>query len=184
MKNFNFQKGLFPLLLVIALLFSCENIYSQTTEIKVIDSTAQKPNKFKFGLGFGLSFVGGTNVSLAPNVIYNASEKFSFGMGVQGSYTAIKDVQNTTTIGGNVIALYTPVKILTTLVEFTELNVSTKVDTPEGSEKDNFWDSALFLGAGININEKISVGAKYNVLYNEDESVYTSPVIPFVNISF
>lgn len=184
MNNMKEFKLILKIILISGILMSGDIVMSQTTEVIVIDSTAQKPNKWKFGVGFGLSFVGGTNVSLAPNVIYNASEKFSFGVGVQGSYTAIKDLQSTTTIGGNVTGLYTPVKFLTTLVEFAELNVSRTTETPEGDVKDNFWDSALFVGAGWNITNKISIGAKYNLLYKEDESVYTSPVIPFVNVSF
>ena len=50
--------------------------------------------------------------------------------------------------------------------------------------KDNFWDSALFVGAGYQITPKISVGAKYNLLYKKDKSVYSSPLVPFLNISF
>ncbi|MBT8261288.1 MAG: hypothetical protein KJO05_00595, partial [Bacteroidia bacterium] len=156
----------------------------QTTEIAVVDSTSQKQKRLKFGVGFGLNFVGGTNISLAPNLIYTVSNKVSIGGGVQGSYSAIKDLQSTTTIGGNVVTLYTPVKMITTLVEFVELYVSTKTETMEGDIKETYWDSALFVGGGLNVTDKILIGAKYNVLYDEEESVYTSPVIPFVNITF
>ncbi|MBW2937817.1 alpha-ketoglutarate decarboxylase [Aureisphaera sp. CAU 1614] len=180
MKN----KFIFTILFTTIILIYSEGVQSQTTEIKVIDSTSAKPNKWKFGVGFGLSFIGGTNISLAPNITYQANEKISFGGGVQGSYTALKDIQNTTTIGGNVIFQYTPIKMLTALLEFAELNVSTETETPTGKMKNNYWDAALFLGAGMNVTEKITIGAKYNVLYNEDESVYTSPILPFVNISF
>ncbi|RMA58801.1 hypothetical protein [Ulvibacter antarcticus] len=165
------------------LLFSVDG-FTQTTQIEVIDSTAQKQPRFKFGCGFGLSFIGGTNISLAPNIAYQYNEKFSLGVGIQGSYSAIKNLQNTTTFGANIITQYTPIKLLTTLIEFAELNVTTKTETANGETEDNYWDSALFVGAGLNITENISVGAKYNVLYDSDKSVYTSPVIPFVNISF
>ncbi|PKA84472.1 hypothetical protein ATE92_2663 [Ulvibacter sp. MAR_2010_11] len=175
---------LFSLLLVIGALLLSKASIAQTTQIGVIDSTTAKPSKWKFGVGFGLSFVGGTNISLAPNLTYKLSEKVSLGGGIQGSYSAIKDVQSTTTYGANVISQYSPIKKITLLVEFAELKVATETETPEGKVKDDFWDSALFVGAGFNINEKISVGAKYNVLYKEDESVYTSPIIPFVNITF
>ncbi len=172
------------LCIAIGILIGTDNMFSQTTEIKVIDSTSQKPKRLKFGVGFGLNFIGGTNISLAPNITYKVSNKVGIGVGIQGSYSAIKDLQNTTTIGGNVLGLYSPVKQITTLIEFAELHVSTNTDTTEGEINETYWDSALFLGAGYNITDKISIGAKYNVLYKEDESVYTSPVIPFVNISF
>lgn len=165
--------------------FVCsETAISQTTEIAVIDSTSKKDNRLKFGCGFGLSFIGGTNISLAPNLIYAVSNKVSLGGGIQGSYSAIKDLQNTTTFGANLISEYRPIKQLTTLLEFAELKVSTKTETDTGKITDNYWDSALFVGLGWNINEKISIGAKYNLLYKEDESVYTSPILPFVNITF
>ena len=178
------QKKLFlKLLVVFAVFLISENAISQTN-IEVIDSIAQKPNRLKFGVGFGLSFVGGTNISLSPNLLYILSEKVSIGGGIQGSYSAIEDLQSTTTFGANVITQYSPIEKITTLLEFTELKVNTKTDTPTGKITDDYWDAALFIGAGYNITSKISVGAKYNVLYNEDKSVYTSPVLPFVNISF
>ncbi|MCJ7465673.1 MAG: hypothetical protein MUO53_03155 [Maribacter sp.] len=138
----------------------------------------------KFGCGFGLSFVGGTNFSLSPNLMYDVSKKVSLGGGVQESYTTIKDLQNTPTIGANIIGQYSPIEKITTLLEFAELNVSTKTETPTGKDTRKYWDSALFVGACLNITSKIAVGAKYNLLYKKDESVYTSPVIPFVNITF
>ena len=167
-----------------ALLVGIENLYSQETDITVIDSSAVVDSRLKFGLGFGLSFVGGTNIALSPNLIYSVSDKVSFGAGLQGSYTSIKDLQNTTTFGGNALFQYSPVNKLVTLMEYALLNVNTKTETPTGENKRNYWDSAIFLGAGLNITDKITVGAKYNVLYDKDESVYTSPILPFVNINF
>lgn len=164
-------------------LFSTTTMYSQTTSIAVIDSTSQKESKLKFACGFGLNFVGATNISLSPNLIYKASDKISLGAGLQGSYAAIKDLQKTTTVGFNVISFYTPSKSITTLLEFVQLNANTKIETPIEA-KNSFWDTALFVGAGLNITNKFTIGAKYNLLYNEGESVYTSPIIPFVNITF
>jgi opacity protein-like surface antigen len=116
--------------------------------------------------------------------MYSLSDKVAIGAGIQGSYSAIKDLQNTTTFGGNMLTQYNPSRSILTLVELVLLNVSTKTDTPTGETKDTYWDTALFVGAGVNITEKITIGAKYNLLYKEDESVYTSPILPFVNISF
>ncbi|HCO85916.1 MAG TPA: hypothetical protein DIT95_20650 [Arenibacter sp.] len=169
---------------VIVVFISSENVFCQTTDIAVVDSTSKTENRLKFGLGFGLSFVGGTNISLAPNLIYEVSDKVSLGGGIQGSYTSIKDLQNTTTFGANIITQYRPIRQLTTLLEFAQLKVNTKTETSTGKVTDDYWDSALFVGLGWNINEKISVGAKYNLLYKKDESVYTSPILPFVNITF
>ncbi len=188
------------LLIGLGIFVYSQNIHSQTTNIAVIDSTniavldstniavidstALEPKRLKFGVGFGLNFVGGTNISLSPNLMYSLSDKVAIGAGIQGSYAAIKDLQNTTTFGGNVVTQFNPSKKILLLLEYVGLNVTTKTETLTEETKDTYWDSALFLGAGINITEKIAVGAKYNMLYKEDESVYTSPILPFVNISF
>tara|TARA_R110001592_G_scaffold44640_1_gene143363 strand:- start:2874 stop:3485 length:612 start_codon:yes stop_codon:yes gene_type:complete len=183
-------------------------VFAQSTNITVIDSMATvKPTttldslattetslkmdslittepRLKFGCGFGLNFLGGTNITLSPNLMYSVSEKVSLGAGIQGSYTSIKDVQKTTTFGVNVIGIYNLSRKITTLLEFAELKVNTKKQTPTVEVENDFWESALFIGAGYNISNKIAIGAKYNVLYDSDESVYSSPIIPFVNITF
>lgn len=160
------------------------NVHSQVTEVIVTDSTATTEKPLKFGCGFGLNFVGGTNIGLSPNLIYDVSNKVSLGVGLQGNYTAIKDLQKTFTYGANVIGQYNPIPMLTTLLEFAQLKVNTTTENIAGDIKRDYWDSALFIGAGLNITPNISLGAKYNLLYDKDDSVYTSPIIPFVNITF
>lgn len=157
---------------------------SQVTKVSVVDSVAANANKWKIGVGFGLNFVGGTNISFSPNVTYELSEKVSLGGGLMGSYSAIKDLQSTTTLGVNVITEYRPIPQITTLLEHAQLKVNTTLETPEGEIKDDFWEPVLFVGAGYNVTKKILVGAKFNILYTEGESVYSTPVVPFVNISF
>lgn len=171
------------LLIAFIFLTVSQNAYSQNN-LTVKDSTVKEQKRLKFGVGFGLNFVGGTNISLSPNLTYALNEKISLGGGLLGSYAAIKDLQSTTTFGVNIIAEYRPIPQITTLLEHAQLKVNTKLETPEGEIKDNFWEPVLFIGAGYNITNKISVGAKYNILYTEDESVYSTPVVPFVNISF
>lgn len=146
-------------------------------------ATVQTPEKkLKFGLGTGFNFVGGTSISLSPNLTYQLNDKISLGGGLLFNYTGIKNYQNVTTFGANVLGFYKPLEKFLTTLEFAELNVNRK--NLQTNLKDNFWDSALFVGAGYQITPKISVGAKYNLLYNKDKSVYSSPLIPFVNIGF
>ncbi len=158
---------------------------NDTIAKKNIDTlNIKEPKRLKFGCGFGLSFVGGTNISLSPNLTYKVSDKITFGGGIQGSYAAIKNLQETTTFGASILGQYIPTQKITTSLEFAQLRVSTKTKTTTDNSTKSYWDSALFVGAGYNITNKISVGAKYNLLYKEGESVYTSPIIPFVNITF
>ncbi|MDB2606150.1 alpha-ketoglutarate decarboxylase [Zobellia sp.] len=169
---------------IVAALFFSINSSAQVTEISVPDSMSVVDKRLRFGFGFGLSFVGGTNIAVSPNLMYSLSNKVSIGAGLQGSYTSIKNLQNTFTYGGNIITQYQPIEKLILLLEFTQLKVNTKTEAITGDIEDDYWDSALFIGAGLNINKNIAIGAKYNVLYDKDESVYTSPILPFVNIAF
>lgn len=144
------------------------------------DSTLK--NRLKFGLGFGVNFVGGTNLSLSPNLTYLLTKNFSIGGGLQFNYAGLKGIQKTTTYGANALVYFTPVRQLLTTLEFSELHVNRNALIT--NTKNEFWESALFIGGGIQITPKFSLGAKYNVLYNKNESVYSSPVVPFINISF
>ncbi|MBL7885850.1 MAG: hypothetical protein JNJ52_03820 [Flavobacterium sp.] len=172
MKNFN--------ILFCLLLFSFASLLTAQTS----NDSLPKEKKLKFGCGFGLNFVGGTSLSLAPNLTYKVSEKISFGAGIQGSYNKVKNLQNTTTFGANLLGFYTPISNLQTQLEFAQLRVNTTTEANAVEVKNSYWDSALFVGAGYTIAKKISIGAKYNFLYDEDKSVYSSPIIPFVNIVF
>ncbi len=178
------KRILLRIVIVMIVFVSSEDLFSQATEVIVVDSTAKVDRRLKFGCGFGLSFIGGTNIGLSPNLIYDVSNTVSFGVGLQGNYTSIKDLQSTTTFGANVLSQYSPIKKLTMLLEFAQLKVNTTTEAVTGDIKKDYWDSALFVGAGFNITDKISLGAKYNILYDSDESVYSSPIIPFVNITF
>lgn len=179
-----FNKFSLTLLLSLCLFLFASSSFAQTNSVVLKDSISKKSSKWKLGMGFGLNFVGGTNISLAPRLLYDASKKVTFGVGLQYNYSAIKDLKKTSTIGGTLSTFYSPSQRFITLLEFAELNVTSKTETTDGEIKDSFWESALFIGAGVNITKKMTVGAKYNMLYKEDESVYTSPVIPFVNIAF
>ena len=175
------------LILAIGLFVFSYNSFSQTNidsiqEKKVDTSLVKMDKKIKFGSGFVLNFVGGTNIGISPNLTYNVSNKVAIGLGLQFNYLALKDIQNTISYGANTLIQYSPIPKITTLLEFAQLRVSTKSEIDD-SER-NYWDSALFAGAGFNVTKKITIGAKYNFLYKEDESIYSSPVIPFVNISF
>ncbi len=151
--------------------------------LSVVDSI-KKVDKLKFGCGVGVNFVGGTNLSLSPNVTYRVSKSISLGGGLQASYSALKNIQNTTTFGLNLLGNYNPIKQILTVLEFAQLKVKTTNETTPEKTSRSFWDTALFIGAGYNISSKISIGAKYNMLYKEEKSVYSSAVVPFVNIGF
>ncbi|MEC4004106.1 hypothetical protein OX283_005525 [Flavobacterium sp. SUN052] len=172
---------------IFLLLFFNTTIIAQTQVDSIPikkDTLKINAKKLKFGCGFGLNFVGGTSISLSPNLTYKISDKISFGSGIQGSYNSIKNIQSTTTFGANAQFIYNPSKSIQTLLEFVQLRVNTKSELNSISTANSYWNSALFLGLGYNINKKISIGAKYNFLYDKEKTVYSSAIIPFVNLVF
>jgi hypothetical protein len=158
---------------------------SKPSVAPIVVSDSIKPvSKLKFGCGVGANFVGGTNLSLSPNLTYQVSKSISLGGGLQASYSALKNIQNTTSFGLNLLGNYNPIKKITTVLEFAQINSKISNETGPSAVTRSFWESVLFVGAGLNITPKISLGAKYNMLYKEEKSVYTSAIVPFVNIGF
>lgn len=179
------MKKIVPILLGCCFILFASSAAAQLAIDSVATVTAKDsshPKRLKVGLGFGLNFVGGTNLSLSPSLTYNVTKNLAIGGGLLFNYAAIKNIQKTTTFGINALVNYTPTKIILTTLEFSEMNVSSQ--SYISNTKNNFWESALFLGAGLQVTPKISLGAKYNLLYNKNKSVYTSPVVPFINVSF
>ncbi|WP_347373815.1 alpha-ketoglutarate decarboxylase [Aequorivita sp. Q41] len=164
---------------LIAILFICSNnSYSQ-----------QKQNEFwqqvRFGGGIGLSFGDGFfSGTLAPSAIYEFNEQFSAGIALNGTYASLKNDTNATILGGSVLALYNVIPEIQLSAEFEELNVNRKytlLGAPDITT--NYWYPALFLGAGFRSNN-FTIGLRYDVLYDEEESIYASPFAPFVRVYF
>jgi len=49
--------------------------------------------------------------------------------------------------------------------------------------KDNYWVPALYLGIGYT-QRNYTVGIKYDVIHNENKSIYDNTIIPFVRVYF
>ena len=139
-------------------------------------------NKVQFGGGLGLGFGSGyTNISVAPSAIYNVNEYFSAGLGVQYNYLKQKDFYSSSQYGASIIGLVNPIPEIQLSVELEELRVNFKFD--DGSVSKDFWNTGLFLGAGYRA-ENVTIGARYNVLFNEDKGVYGDALMPFVRVYF
>jgi len=130
------------------------------------------------GLGFGSDF---TNISVAPSAIYNVNEYFSTGLSIQYSYLKQKDLYTSSQYGGSIIGLINPIEEIQLSVELEQLRVNVKYD--DYNVSDDFWNTGLFLGAGYRL-DNLTIGARYNVLFNEDKDVYGDALIPFVRVYF
>jgi hypothetical protein len=138
--------------------------------------------KVQFGGGIGASFGSGyTDVTLAPGAIYNFNPIVAAGVGLQGSYIRVKNNYESYIYGGSLIGLVNPLEQLQLSAELEEVRVNR---TFTGfSNGDNFWNTALFIGAGFR-TQNVTIGARYNVLYDKNDLVYSDPFMPFIRVYF
>lgn len=170
--------------------------YTQKTVITLIGTFlfilgyAQEPtqksqfwSKVQFGGGLGLGFGNNsTNISVSPSAIYNFNEKVALGAGVQYSYINQKGFYTSHLYGGSIIGLVNPIQEIQLSAELEELRVNTSFDNPS-LISDNYWNTALFLGAGYRTNNA-TIGIRYNVLHNDKNNIYTTAFMPFVRVYF
>lgn len=139
--------------------------------------------KVRFGGSAGLSLNNDFfNVSLSPKAVYDFSSKVSAGIGAQGSYTNGPNY-NAYTAGGGLLGLYRPIPSLQLSTEFEELFVSRERYLDGGNTNVSYWYPALFFGLGYNTGP-VTIGVRYDVLYDENRSIYGNALLPFVSIYF
>ena len=164
---------------------ACLLFFTVTNAQNINENTSNFWNNVQFGGGIGLNvgngFFSGT---LAPNAIYNFNPYVSAGLGLNGSYNKQRNVFSSTIFGGSIIALFNPINEIQLSTEFEQLNVNRTFDNGTAkATKDNFWASALFLGAGYRTGN-VTFGIRYDVLYDEERSIYADPWLPFVRFFF
>ncbi len=137
------------------------------------------------GLGFGDGFFSGT---IAPSAIYQFNPYISAGVGLTGTYSSQKNVYNATILGGSLIGLFNVIPEIQFSTEFEQLHVSRNFerdffDITEQRLNDSYWYPALFLGVGYG-NQNFTIGVRYDVLYDERDSIAGSAFSPFVRVFF
>ncbi|WP_246615849.1 alpha-ketoglutarate decarboxylase [Aquimarina litoralis] len=161
-------------LLVFSILFSLQQMYSQDENFW---------SHVRFGGNIGIGFTNDTfNAIIAPSAIYDFNNQFSMGFGLNFGYSNSENF-TATNYGASLITLYNPFPSLQLSSEFEQMGVSRSIEINGDDFNDDYWYPALFLGAGYRIGF-VSVGLRYDVLYDEDKSIYASPYAPFVRVFF
>jgi hypothetical protein len=174
--------------------FVASLIFCLSTCFSIAQTDALSPDFWshvRFGGGIGAAFSNGyTDVSLAPAAIYQFNDYVGLGVGLQGSYIKVTgdhyDVSDYKSwlYGGSLIGLVTPIEEIQLSAELEQLRVNTTYTFPDAPHlQDNFWNTALFLGIGFH-SDNVTVGVRYNVLFDKDKSVYAEPYMPFVRVFF
>ncbi|WP_237421201.1 hypothetical protein [Flavobacterium sp. Sd200] len=148
-------------------------------------------DKVRFGGGIGAAFGSGyTDVAIAPGAIYQFNNYVALGLGVQGSYVRQRDYYESFMYGGSAIVLLNPIPQVQLSAELEQLRVNLNVDErfedryPYLNFRDrDFWNTALFVGAGYQM-QNVTIGLRYNVLYNKKDMVYSDALMPFIRVYF
>ncbi|MBP0904687.1 alpha-ketoglutarate decarboxylase [Mariniflexile gromovii] len=141
-------------------------------------------NSVRFGGGIGLSFGDGFfSGTLAPSAIYEFNNQVALGFGLNGTYNKQKDFYKSTILGGSLIGLFSPINEIQLSAEFEELHVNRKYDSYLNLENDTYWSPALFIGAGYR-NGNVTIGIRYDLLYDKNKSIYADAWAPFVRFYF
>ena len=143
----------------------------------------------RIGGGLGLAFGDGfANISVAPSGIYQFTEQFAAGVGLQYNYVKSENFFKSTSYGINLLGLYNPIPEIQLSAELEQLRVNNDVyyynyRNERYNVKDDFWNTALFLGAGYSAGNA-TIGIRYNVLFNKSNYVYEQAWMPFIRVYF
>ena len=140
-------------------------------------------NRVQFGGGIGLGLNnGGFNASISPSAIYRFNEKFAAGTALNFNYASFRDAKRIA-YGASILSLYNPVNFIQLSAELEQLRINDRFENVLVRIEENYWSPALFLGVGY-VQQNFTVGIRYNVLYNDNRSIYFSAWLPFVRVYF
>ncbi|MBB4800617.1 hypothetical protein HNP37_000656 [Flavobacterium nitrogenifigens] len=160
--------------------------YSFAQQNYVIDNSSHFWDKVQFGGGLGLGFGSGyTDISVMPSAIYNVNEIVAVGVGLQFGYLNSRDYYESYVYGGSLITLVNPIPEIQLSAELEQVRIDTRYESNfnRPSYSDSYWNTALYLGAGYRTGS-VTIGARYDVLYNPNKSLYGSGFMPFVRVYF
>ncbi|UJH68450.1 alpha-ketoglutarate decarboxylase [Allomuricauda sp. SCSIO 65647] len=141
-------------------------------------------SRVRLGGGFGLGFGNNTfNLQVAPSGIYQANDHFATGVGLQLNYSKFGD-DTFLAYGASFMNFYNPVRPIQLSAELEQWRVNLSSDGVTGvAVDDNYWLTALFLGIGYT-NGNVTFGIRYDVLYDDERSIYVDPLMPFIRVYF
>lgn len=182
MRKSNFKKVSKSILLVLSLFFSCGLLAQGPTDAPTPQNDFWR--KVQFGGGIGLSFGSGyTDITISPSAIYNINSIVAVGTGLQFGYVSAKNDYASTIYGASLIGLLNPVPQVQLSAELEQIHVNTSYKDIGATISESFWNTALYIGAGYRTGN-VTVGVRYDVLFNDNRSYYSDAFMPFVRVYF
>ncbi len=138
----------------------------------------------QFGGGLGLSIGNDfTDITVAPSAIYNFDDHFAVGAGLQYSRLKQKNFYSSNVVGGSIIGLYNPIDEIQLSLEVEEVHVNTTYVDLFDNEKRSFWNTGLYVGGRYRA-DNVTIGARFNLLFDKDKDLYGDAFMPFVRVYF
>lgn len=182
MRKSIFRTFFKSILVVITLLFSFGSSAQEQTNAPSQQNDFWR--KVQFGGGIGMSFgTGYTDITISPSAIYNINSIVAVGTALQFGYVSAKNDYSSTLYGASLIGLLNPVPQVQLSVELEETNVNTDYKYVGANVSESFWNTALYLGAGYRTGN-VTVGIRYDVLFDDNRSYYSDAFMPFVRVYF
>lgn len=170
------KKIMFIIILCNSFLFFAQ----KTKEPEQIKTPSDFWKNVRFGGGFGLNFGNNvTTIAVNPTAVYDFSNKFSLGASVGYTYSKSGDFKSNV-YTGSILSIYSPFQNFEISGELERLFVTQKLT---GVNDFSYNYPALYLGLAYR-TRNIAVGGRFDVLYNDNESIYSSPFTPFVRVFF
>ncbi|NQY07430.1 MAG: alpha-ketoglutarate decarboxylase [Flavobacteriaceae bacterium] len=181
-KGVDFEKKI-SCLIILSLFISNFSIAQQKQENDSIAKSNTFWQRVGFGGGLGVGIGDGfTSIGVAPSAIYVFNDHTAAGVGLNFNYSTSRDDFKATVVGSSLIGLFKPIDEIILSSEFEMSRVSFKDEILNTSR--NYWYPALFLGAGYSVSNFGAIGIRYDVLYNEEDSIYGTALLPFVRVYF
>lgn len=140
--------------------------------------------KVQFGGGIGMSFgTGYTDITISPSAIYNINSIVAVGTALQFGFVSSKNNYTSTLYGASLIGLINPIPQVQFSAELEEIHVNTDYQYVGANISESFWNTALYLGAGYRTGN-VTVGIRYDVLFDDNKSYYSDAFMPFVRVYF
>lgn len=182
MRKSNLKEVSKSILVLLTLFFSCGLLAQGPTNA----STPQNDfwRKVQFGGGIGLSLGSGyTDIIISPSAIYNINSIVAVGTGLQFGYVSARNNYTSTIYGASLIGFLHPVPKVQLSAELEQIRVNTSYKNIGATISESFWNTALYIGAGYRTGN-VTVGVRYDVLFNDNRSYYSDAFMPFVRVYF
>ena len=138
----------------------------------------------QFGGGLGLAIGSDfTDITVAPSAIYNFNEHFALGTGLQYSRLKQKNFYDSNVVGGTLIGLFNPIEEIQLSLELEQVHVNTTYTDLYDNVKRSFWNTGLYVGGGYRA-DNITIGARFNLLFDKDKDLYGDALMPFIRVYF